>query len=66
MGYDLVKEIIHFSREQNVTLIMICKQIRNRWRNFFFRNLADEVLRYSGEIDVYTMTERAKKSKKLI
>lgn len=64
MGYDLVKEIINFSREQNVTLIMICKQIRNRWRNFFFRNLADEVLRYSGEIDVYTMTERAKKSKK--
>ncbi|WP_454781873.1 DUF4118 domain-containing protein [Legionella sp. WA2022007384] len=64
MGYDLVKEIINFSREQNVTLIMICKQIRTRWRNFFFRSLADEILRYSGEIDVYTMTEGAKKSRK--
>lgn len=63
-GYDLVKEIINFSREQNVTLIMICKQIRNRWRNFFFHSLADEILRYSGEIDVYTMTEGSKKSQK--
>lgn len=64
MGYDLVKEILHFSHEQNVTLIMICKQIRTRWRNFFFRSLADEVLRYSGEIDVYTITEVAKKSRR--
>lgn len=64
MGYDLVKEIINFSREQNVTLIMICKRIRHRWTNFFFRSLADEVLRYSGEIDVYTMTEVTKKTRK--
>ncbi|KTD01024.1 DUF4118 domain-containing protein [Fluoribacter gormanii] len=63
-GYDLVKEIINFSRAQNVTLIMICKQIRTRWRNFFFRSLADEILRNSGEIDVYTMTERVNKSRK--
>ncbi|MCW8408167.1 DUF4118 domain-containing protein [Legionella sp. PATHC035] len=63
MAYDLVKEIINFSRDQNVTLIMICKQIRTRWRNFFFRSLADEILRYSGEIDVYTMTIASKKSK---
>ncbi|WP_392536527.1 DUF4118 domain-containing protein [Legionella sp. 227] len=63
MAYDLVKEVINFSRDQNVTLIMICKQIRTRWRNFFFRSLADEILRYSGEIDVYTMTIAAKKSK---
>ncbi|HHF7353263.1 TPA: DUF4118 domain-containing protein [Legionella anisa] len=64
MGYDLVKEIINFSREQNITLIMICKRIRHRWRNFFFRSLADEVLRFSDEIDVYTMTEVTKKSRK--
>jgi two-component system, OmpR family, sensor histidine kinase KdpD len=65
MGYDLVKEIINFSRAQNVTLIMIWKQIRTRWRNFFFRSLADEILRYSGEIDVYTMTgEESQKLRK--
>lgn len=66
MGYDLVNEIINFSRQQNVTLIMICKQIRTRWRNFFFRSLADEILRYSGEIDVYTVTIAANTARKKI
>ncbi|MBI2786682.1 MAG: sensor histidine kinase KdpD [Legionella longbeachae] len=67
IGYDLVKEIINYSHEQNVTLIMLWKQIRTRWRNFFSRSLADEILRYSGEIDVYTMTgETNKKSGKKI
>lgn len=64
MGYDLVKEILNFAREQNVTLIMINKRIQTRWRNFFFRSLADEVLRYSGDIDVYTITEMVKKPQK--
>lgn len=64
MGYDLVKEILNFSREQNVTLIMMFKKIQKRWKNFFFRSLADEILRYSGEIDVYTITETVKTSQK--
>lgn len=64
MGYDLVKEILNFAREQNVTLIMINKRIQTRWRNFFARSLADEVLRYSSDIDVYTITEMAKKPQK--
>lgn len=64
IGYDFIKEIIYFAHEQNITLIMVCKRIRNRWRNFFFRCLADELVRYSGEIDVYTITEPANKFKK--
>ncbi|KTD09097.1 osmosensitive K+ channel His-kinase sensor [Legionella gratiana] len=64
MGYDLVREILNFAREQNVTLIMISKRIQTRWKNFFFRSLADEILRYSGDIDVYTITEMVKKSPK--
>jgi len=55
-GYDIVKEIINLSRDQNITLIMIWKHIRPRWRNFLFRSLADEILRSSDEIDVYTMS----------
>jgi two-component system sensor histidine kinase KdpD len=55
-GHDIVKEIIEYASEQNVTLIMIWKTIRPRWRQFLVRSLADEILRYSGDIDVYTMT----------
>ena len=35
-GFDIVKEIMNFAREQNVTQIMIWKHIRKRWRIYFF------------------------------
>ena len=55
-GPDVIKEIMAFARQQNVTQIMIWKHIRTRWREFFLRSLADEIVRNSGEIDVYIMT----------
>jgi two-component system sensor histidine kinase KdpD len=55
-GFDIVNEIMTFAREQNVTIIMIWKHIRNRWYNLFFRSLPDEIVRHSREIDVYIMT----------
>ncbi len=55
-GSDIVKEIMNFAREQNVTQIMVWKNIKTRFRGLFFRNLADEIVRHSGEIDVYIMT----------
>lgn len=55
-GSDIVKEVIHFAHEQNVTQIMIWKTIRGRWSTWFRRSLADEILRHSREIDVYIMT----------
>src|SRR3990167_5087376 len=55
-GLNIVKEILAFAREQNVTQIMVAKHIRTRWRDIFMRNLSDEIVRESGEIDVYIMT----------
>jgi two-component system sensor histidine kinase KdpD len=55
-GSDIVNEVMNFAREQNVTLIMIWKHIRKRWQHLFFRSLSDEIIRHSGEIDVYIMT----------
>ncbi len=55
-GFDLVKEIIAFAREQNVTLIMVWKHIHSHWRNIFFKSLADEIVRYSSEINVFIVT----------
>ncbi|WED44570.1 DUF4118 domain-containing protein [Legionella cardiaca] len=64
-GFDIVKEILNFAHEQNITQIMVWKHIRNRWRDLFFRSLADEIVRYSEEIDVYIMTgDRQVKTKK--
>lgn len=55
-GFDIVKEVINFAREQNVTQIMIWKHNLSRWKSLFRRNLSDEMLRHSGEIDVYIIT----------
>jgi two-component system sensor histidine kinase KdpD len=55
-GFNIVKEVISFAYEQNITQIIIWKNIQHRWRSWFRRNLADEILRNSGEIDIYIMT----------
>jgi len=64
-GFDIVKEIIHFARDQNVTQIIIWKHIQPRWKNLFRRSFADELVRHSEEIDVYIMTGTIEKSKQV-
>lgn len=56
-GFDIVKEIMKFAREQNITTIVIGKRIHSRWRNLFIKSLTDEMVRHSREIDVYIITE---------
>lgn len=55
-GTDIVKEILNYAREQNVTKIIIGKHIHNRFKDLLFHSLADELIRNSGEIDVYIIT----------
>lgn len=63
-GFDVVEEIMNFAREQNVTIIMIWKHIRSRWREFIFRSLADELTRQSGEVDIYIVTSEEAEDEK--
>lgn len=55
-GFDIVKEIMNFARDQNITQIVLRKKIRPRWREFLFHGLADEIIRNSGDIDIYIIT----------
>lgn len=55
-GFDIVKEVMNFATDQNVTQIMIWKHNLTRWQSFFVRNLSDELVRQSGDIDVYIKT----------
>lgn len=52
-GLDIVKEIIYFARERNVTKIVLGKRIRPAWKDWLFGSLVDELVRNSGEIDIY-------------
>lgn len=55
-GYDIVKEIMDYARPNNVTKIIIGKEVRSRLREALFKNLANELMRASHEIDVYIIT----------
>lgn len=55
-GIDVAGTILSFAGEQNVTQIMVWKNIRPRWREILFSDLATEIVRNSGEIDVHIVT----------
>lgn len=55
-GFNIVDEILRFGRERNITLIMVWRQIRPRWKEFFRASLVDEIVRESGEINVHVVT----------
>lgn len=55
-GLNVSKEIMSFARENNITRIVIGKEIRPRWKDMIFGSLPDKIIRQSGEIDVYLIT----------
>lgn len=54
---DIIKEIIDFAHEQNITRIVVGKKIQSRWKNFIFSNLTDKIIRASGEIDIHIIKD---------
>ncbi|MCR9191119.1 MAG: ATP-binding protein [Gammaproteobacteria bacterium] len=60
MGHDVVKEILQFARDANVTQIMLCKDRSHSWRRLFRRSLADALIADSGEINLYIVGGKKK------
>jgi two-component system sensor histidine kinase KdpD len=59
-GPSVSKELLSYARSRNVTRIIIGKPTHPRWKDRMFGSVLDEVVRGSGEIDVYVITgERA-------
>ncbi|HLF66043.1 MAG TPA: DUF4118 domain-containing protein [Gammaproteobacteria bacterium] len=56
-GLDIVSSIMEFARSQNITQIVIGKKNRPWWKRILHRNVTDELIRKSEEIDVYVITE---------
>lgn len=55
-GSNVSKEILDYARKHNITSIVIGKEIRPAWKDFFISSLADKITHQSGEIDVYLIT----------
>lgn len=55
-GEYAAEDIIAYSKENNITKIIVGKMPHSRWREIFTGTLADEIIRRSGDIDVYVVT----------
>src|ERR1017187_6524352 len=58
-GEHAADELIRYARERNATKIVIGKPTHPRWRDFVSPSFLDEVVRSSGDIDVYVISGEA-------
>jgi two-component system sensor histidine kinase KdpD len=55
-GESVANELMAFARQRNVSKIIVGKPSRSRWRDRIRPSLVDEIVRASGDIDVYVIT----------
>lgn len=57
---SLVSEgILEYARIHNITKILVGKPMRSRWLELLFGSVVDSVIRGSGNIDIFVITEQA-------
>jgi len=55
-GHNVADEILSYARVHNITKIIAGKPTHARWRDKVFGSMLDQLVRGSGEIDVYVIT----------
>ena len=55
-GRRIAEEIVNFARQRQINKIVAGKPTHPRWRDILSGSPLDELVRLSGEIDVYVMT----------
>jgi two-component system sensor histidine kinase KdpD len=57
-GEEVARDLVAYARMRNVTKIVLGKNRDPGWIRIFKRTIGDELLRISGEIDLYVITGR--------
>jgi two-component system sensor histidine kinase KdpD len=58
-GGNVAEEVVAYALAHNVNKVVIGKPQRPRWRDALFGSVVDELVRRSGELDVYVITGEA-------
>lgn len=58
-GRSIAAELSTFARHRHISKIIAGKPTRTRFRDIFFKSPVDELVRLSGDIDVYVITGEA-------
>ncbi len=61
-GTNVVDELLAFARQRNITKIVIGKPDRPRWRDWLSGSIVDDLIRRSGQIDIYVVRHEQKAS----
>jgi two-component system sensor histidine kinase KdpD len=65
-GEKVAQEILAYARSRNVTKIIVGKPVRARWKEWVYGSVVAELVRNSGEIDVYVITGETGESRPVI
>ncbi len=55
-GEDAARAIIDYARRRGITKLVVGKPAKSRWYEFWSGSLANDLIRLSGDIDVYIVT----------
>jgi two-component system sensor histidine kinase KdpD len=64
-GERVSEELLAYARRRNVSKIIVGKPVHPRWRDILFGSVLDELVRGSGDIDVYVIHGDADDSRTL-
>src|SRR4029077_19179617 len=55
-GLNAAEEVLAYARTHNATKIVVGKPTHPRWRDKLFGSMLDQLVRGSGDVDVYVIT----------
>ncbi len=64
-GRNIAEEIVNYARTHQITKILIGKPLRRHLSDVLYGSVVDQLIRSSGEIDVYVITRSTKRQEKI-
>jgi two-component system sensor histidine kinase KdpD len=55
-GDDVSGQLLSYARDRNATKIIAGKPVRSRWKAWVFGSVVEELVRTSGDIDIYVIS----------
>ncbi|WP_447975420.1 DUF4118 domain-containing protein [Nitrospira sp. Kam-Ns4a] len=65
-GDRVSQELLDYARARNVTKIIVGKPVRSRWKEWLFGSVVADLVRNSGDIDIYVITGEAGEGRPLM
>jgi two-component system sensor histidine kinase KdpD len=65
-GERVAQELLSFARSRNVNKIIAGKPVRSRWKEWIFGSVVSDLVRNSGDIDIYVITGEAGEGRPLV